>query len=51
MHAHLKKKAFSVAIVPYTYEHTNIQHIQAGDSVNLEFDILGKYLLRQMKLK
>ncbi len=47
----IKKKAFSVAIVPYTYEHTNIQFIKAGDSVNLEFDMLGKYLLRQMQLK
>ena len=47
----VKKKAFSVAIVPYTYEHTNIQHIQAGDSVNLEFDMLGKYLLRRLSLK
>ena len=47
----IKKKAFSVAIVPYTYEHTNIQSLKAGDTVNLEFDMLGKYLLRQMKLK
>ncbi|MBK7288880.1 MAG: riboflavin synthase [Chitinophagaceae bacterium] len=47
----IKKKAFSVAIVPYTYEHTNIQFLKAGDTVNLEFDMLGKYLLRQMKLK
>ncbi|MEO5947102.1 MAG: riboflavin synthase [Chitinophagaceae bacterium] len=47
----VKKKAFSVAIVPYTYEHTNIQHIKAGDTVNLEFDMLGKYLLRRLSLK
>lgn len=47
----VKKKAFSVAIVPYTYEHTNIQFLKAGDTVNLEFDMLGKYLLRQLKLK
>ena len=47
----VKKKAFSVAIVPYTYEHTNIQFIKAGDSVNLEFDMLGKYLLRRLSLK
>lgn len=47
----VKKKAFSVAIVPFTYEHTNIQHIKAGDSVNLEFDMLGKYLLRRLSLK
>ena len=42
---------FSVAIVPYTFEHTNIKELQPGDSVNLEFDILGKYILRNFKLK
>lgn len=36
--------AFSVAIIPYTYEHTNFKSIKAGDSVNLEFDVLGKYI-------
>jgi riboflavin synthase len=35
---------FSVAIIPYTYEHTTFQHIQIGSSVNLEFDIVGKYI-------
>ena len=35
-----------VAIIPYTYEHTNFQQIQAGDVVNIEFDILGKYFLK-----
>jgi riboflavin synthase len=35
---------FSVAIIPYTYEHTTFQHIQVGSSVNLEFDIVGKYI-------
>jgi riboflavin synthase len=35
---------FSVAIIPYTYEHTNFKDLKAGDKVNLEFDILGKYL-------
>ncbi|MCZ2356548.1 MAG: riboflavin synthase [Bacteroidia bacterium] len=38
--------SFSVAIIPYTYEHTNLKHLKPGDSVNLEFDIIGKYLLR-----
>lgn len=47
----VRKKAFSVAIVPYTYKHTNIQQIKAGDTVNLEFDMLGKYLLRRLSLK
>lgn len=38
-----------VAIIPYTYEHTNFQKIQAGDVVNIEFDILGKYFLKNTK--
>lgn len=39
---------FSVDIIPYTYENTNIHQIEAGDTVNLEFDILGKYVERMM---
>jgi riboflavin synthase len=35
---------FSVAIIPYTWEHTNFQSLRAGDAVNLEFDIIGKYI-------
>ena len=38
-----------VAIIPYTYEHTNFQQIQVGDLVNIEFDILGKYFLKNVK--
>ena len=38
-----------VAIIPYTYEHTNFQQIQSGDVVNIEFDILGKYFLKNAK--
>lgn len=37
---------FSVFIIPYTYEHTNMQEIDRGDTVNLEFDIIGKYVAR-----
>lgn len=37
---------FSVAIIPYTYENTNIHKLQKGDSVNLEFDLIGKYVHR-----
>ena len=37
---------FSVAIIPYTYEHTNFNHIQKGSIVNLEFDVIGKYVAR-----
>ncbi len=47
----VKKKSFTVAIIPYTFEHTNIKDINAGDTVNLEFDIIGKYLLRSISLK
>ena len=42
---------FSVAIIPYTYEHTNIKMLSEGDTVNLEFDIIGKYVRRLMELK
>ncbi len=38
--------AFSVAIIPYTYEHTNIRDLRPGDAVNLEFDMIGKYVAR-----
>ncbi|MEM0998885.1 MAG: riboflavin synthase [Bacteroidota bacterium] len=41
-----EKDQFSVTIIPYTYAHTNFRKLQAGDAVNLEFDILGKYLLK-----
>jgi len=37
---------FSVAIIPYTFEHTNIKSVKAGTLVNLEFDIIGKYVAR-----
>jgi riboflavin synthase len=40
------KNYFSVAIIPYTFEHTNFQDVQKGTLVNLEFDILGKYISR-----
>ena len=40
---------FKVAIIPYTYEHTNIHSVKAGTLVNLEFDIVGKYIARLMK--
>ena len=39
---------FSVAIIPFTYEHTNLQNVQVGDKVNLEFDIIGKYVAKMM---
>ncbi len=42
---------FTVTIIPYTYNHTNFSSLEAGDKVNLEFDILGKYALRMWELK
>lgn len=39
---------FSVFIIPYTHEHTNLQEVKVGDTVNLEFDIIGKYVARLM---
>jgi len=39
-----KENSFSVAIIPYTYDHTNFRNINLGDTVNLEFDLVGKYL-------
>lgn len=41
---------FSVAIIPYTFAHTNMQHLQAGHTVNIEFDMVGKYLARWKEL-
>ncbi len=40
---------FSVAIIPYTWEFTNMKHLKAGDVVNLEFDIIGKYVAKLLK--
>lgn len=42
------KNSFQVAIIPYTFEHTNFHQIKAGTVVNLEFDIIGKYVSRMM---
>ncbi|WP_047549030.1 riboflavin synthase [Psychroserpens sp. Hel_I_66] len=39
-----EKNKFSVAIIPYTYEHTNFKSLQKGSKINLEFDVLGKYI-------
>lgn len=41
-----EKNSFRVAIIPYTYEHTNFHAIEPGTRVNIEFDIIGKYLAR-----
>lgn len=42
--------SFQVAIIPYTYKHTNFHTIKVGGVVNIEFDIIGKYLSRMMQL-
>jgi len=47
----VKKKHFNVAIIPYTFEHTNLKTLEPGQTVNLEFDMIGKYLLRRLSLK
>lgn len=40
----------TVTIIPYTYEHTNFSQIEEGTVINIEFDVLGKYLLRQQEI-
>lgn len=45
------ENSFSVHIIPYTIEHTNFKHIKPGTKVNLEFDIVGKYVSKLMGLK
>ena len=40
---------FSVALIPYTWEYTNMKTLKAGDKVNLEFDIIGKYIAKLLK--
>lgn len=46
----VKKKSFKIAVIPYTFNHTNIQFVKKGDSVNVEFDLIGKYILRKILL-
>ena len=47
--AQINPDSFGVAIIPYTYEHTNFSLIKVGDVVNIEFDILGKYIVRYLE--
>lgn len=47
----LTAQTFSVAIIPYTLSHTNFRYLQPEDPVNIEFDLLGKYILRQRQLR
>lgn len=43
-----KEHSFAVCIIPFTYEHTNFHQIKVGDYINLEFDIIGKYVAKMM---
>jgi riboflavin synthase len=45
-----QQDTFEVAIIPYTWEHTNLHRLKSGDLLNIEFDILGKYVQRYLKL-
>lgn len=42
---------FEVALIPYTYEHTNLKFLKTGDKVNLEFDLVGKYVARIQQVR
>lgn len=44
------RNSFTVAIIPYTYNHTNIRKVKKGDFVNIEFDVLGKYVQRMLEV-
>jgi riboflavin synthase len=46
----VKKRSFKVAVIPYTWENTNLQYLKANDLVNLEFDLVGKYITRKLIL-
>ncbi|MBW8198838.1 riboflavin synthase [Flagellimonas abyssi] len=46
-----KKDSFSVAIIPYTHEHTRFHTYKVGDTINLEFDVVGKYVSRLLELR
>jgi len=45
-----KENEFSVCIIPYTYEHTSFHQLKIGDKINLEFDIIGKYVAKLMRV-
>ncbi len=44
------ENSFSVAVIPYTYQHTNMKQLKISDSVNIEFDMIGKYVNRMIQL-
>lgn len=45
------REHFTVTIIPYTFHHTNISLLKEGDLVNIEFDLIGKYILRRLSLR
>ena len=45
----VRKKTFNIAVIPYTFEHTNIKTLAEGEKVNLEFDMIGKYISKLAK--
>lgn len=47
----VRKNSFTVAVIPYTFQHTNLQYLNEKDKVNLEFDMIGKYILRKVSLE
>jgi riboflavin synthase len=47
----VKKNSFRVAIIPYTFEHTNLHAVREDQEVNIEFDLMGKYILRKLSLE
>lgn len=47
--ARAAENRFTIAIIPYTWEHTNLKNKKEGDSVNLEFDIFGKYIVKYLE--
>lgn len=49
--AGIQPEGFHVSIIPYTWEHTNLKYRKSGEFVNLEFDIIGKYILRYLEVQ
>ena len=47
----IKESSFKVTIIPYTYENTSFNTLEPGDTVNIEYDMIGKYLARFNNLK
>jgi riboflavin synthase len=47
----LEDDLFGVSIIPHTWTHTNLQNLKVGDKVNLEFDMIGRYILRHLELR